>query len=210
MEEQPKMPDANIWSGVGVGLLGMMGAAAVYLSKWMHPPLDPRLLNYVLATHEHFVGALVAIHRGEFGFAQNALATCEFYVNEALVLVPEHSIMLPDLPRNERLMVLRHDEDITAWQDWLRLEQAAITTKLCLRPDAHRCAICGRLAEHPDTFCTLCRGEACVSLATTDAVEARLAVMLAAEDERKAARHHEADEAVKARKAAQAEPGPLE
>lgn len=200
MEEQkpiiddPGKPAANPWPLMG--FMGLMGAAALYLTSRFSKPVDPRFLNYVLGTHEHFVGALIAIHNGEFGRARHALATAEWFADTAFTFVPEHTIRVPDLPcLDDGTIVLRHDEDIARWRDWLRLEQSAIETKLCLRPGALLCDICGRLADRPEVrYCERCRLDACAAVASEDAVKAHLTDLIIAAD----LRRHEKEQAQKA------------
>jgi len=183
MEEQAKVPDVPPmdWKALMPGFLGIAAAAAGWLSSWIQKPVDPRLLNYVIGAHEHFAGAMVALHNGEFRLAKSALKTSEFFADMGLCLVPEHTIALPrDIPANDDgHIVLRHDADIARWRDWMQLEQSAFDRMLAMRPGAFRCDLCYSRPCLPNVrYCEQCRVRACEKLASPEALEDYLATQL--------------------------------
>ncbi len=193
MEEPNKKSYAlNPWLVAG---MGMLGAVAALFDR--RREFYPRVVNWSYGAHEFFVGALNAIHSGNFGLAEHALRTSEFCADEALGYLPVHTIRLPQgSVYLDDTLLLRHDEDIARILTWFENEERALELHLATRPGATPCDICGRRVAEPNVrYCSTCWAEACKAVAPPEAIEERLRTLIIEADARRAERKTQNEQA---------------
>lgn len=171
MEENTKTPSS------GLGLLGLLGAAATYFALRQHRQLDPRAATYCAAGYEMLAHALVAIDACEFGKASIALREAERCADEGLNFAPEHTVTLPEDLAYSRdgSILIRHSEDRERFERFLETTQASYEAFLVSLPGASRCKACERRVGTGDPcVCAPCRQAAYEACAPEEAVRAHL------------------------------------
>lgn len=179
MEENIKTPS----SGLGLGLLPLLGAAAAYFALRQDRQLDPRAAAYCAAGYEMLAHALVAIDACEFGKASIALREAERCADEGLTFAPEHTVTLPEDLAYSRdgSILIRHSEDRGRFERFLTDTQALYEAFLVSLPGAARCKACERRVGTGDPcVCAPCRQAAYEACAPEEAVRAHLFARISA------------------------------